>query len=116
VPGANDARLTTPVIDTFLRAVPYALRSFSPAPGTCVVISVTGPGAGTWSACRREDHWAIDRGAPAGVGAASVELSSDCLWRVATGGITVEAAAKRAVISGDQALGSAALGLVSIIR
>jgi uncharacterized protein (TIGR03083 family) len=114
-PGANGAQLTTPVTDTFLRAVPYALRSLSPSPGTCVAISVTGAGAGTWSACRLADHWAIGRGAPAGA-AATVELSSDCLWRVATGGITVEAAAEQAVISGDQALGSAVLGLVSIIR
>lgn len=31
-PGANSGRLTWPVVDTFLRAVPHALRHLSPAP------------------------------------------------------------------------------------
>ena len=43
-PGAADERLTAPVTDTFLRAVPHALRHLSAAPGTCLHIQVTGPG------------------------------------------------------------------------
>ncbi|MGO8887168.1 MAG: hypothetical protein ACLPUO_24895 [Streptosporangiaceae bacterium] len=48
--------------------------------------------------------------------AAVVRLSSDCLWRVATRGITVTAARQRAAVSADQSLGSAVLHLVAIIR
>jgi hypothetical protein len=40
-PGACSERLMAPVIDTFVRAVPYALRKLSPAPGTTVQIGVT---------------------------------------------------------------------------
>ena len=46
----------------------------------------------------------------------AVEISADGLWRVATRGITVDAALRQATITGDQALGAAVLSLVSIIR
>jgi uncharacterized protein (TIGR03083 family) len=48
-PGANDDELTFPVMDTFLRAVPHALRLVPSGPGTCVEIRVTGAGGGTWT-------------------------------------------------------------------
>lgn len=115
-PGADDERLAAPVSDTFLRAAPYALRRLSPDPGTSVLIQVTGPGGGTWTVQFQNAIWALDRGASAQPAAAVVRLSADCLWRVATGGITVAAAREQASISGDQALGSAVLSLVAIIR
>ena len=115
-PGACCERLMAPVIDTFVRAVPYALRELSPAPGTTVQIGVTGPGGGTWTVRRQEAAWAVDRGPSAPHAAALVRLSADTLWRVATRGITVETARERATIAGDQDLGSAVLTLVAIIR
>jgi uncharacterized protein (TIGR03083 family) len=115
-PGANSDRLTWPVVDTFLRAVPYALRHLSPGPGTCLHIQVTGPGGGSWTVQRQDATWLVDRGWPPRPADAFVRLSSDALWRVATRGIPVEAAREQAVLSGDRALGSAMLHLVAIIR
>lgn len=115
-PGADGAALAGPVTDTFLRAVPSTLRNLSRVPGTCVHIQVTGSGEGSWTARKLAGTWAIDPGAPAAPPAARVEVSSDCLWRVATRGITVEDAQARARIIGDHELGSAVLTLVSIVR
>lgn len=115
-PGAGTERLTTPVIDTFVRAVPFALRNTFAASGTCLEIQVTGPGRGTWTVLRRSAIWTVDRGAPARRADALIRLSSDCLWRVATRGITVRDARTRTTISGEQALGTAALNLVAVIR
>jgi hypothetical protein len=115
-PGGDSGQLAVPVTDTFLRAVPYALRHLSPAPGTCLAIEVTGPGGGNWNVCRSGDAWAVDRGAPTAPPVARLRLSSDCLWRVATRGITVEAAEDQATMTGDRSLASAAMTLVSIIR
>jgi hypothetical protein len=114
-PGADSEQLMAPVIDTFQRAVPHTLRDLYPADGTCVQIQVTGTGGGTWTAQRRDAIWTIDRG-PAAQSAALVELSSDCFWRVATRGMTVETAREQALISGDQTLGAAVLNLVAIVR
>jgi uncharacterized protein (TIGR03083 family) len=115
-PGARAEDLMGPVIDTFVRAVPYALRDQSPAPGTTVRIEVTGPGGGAWTIRRQESAWAVDRGPSAQDATALVRLSADTLWRVATRGITVETAREHATIAGDQDLGSAVLTLVAIIR
>ena len=104
-----------PVIDTFQRAVPHALRDLSPADGTCVQIQVTGAGGGNWTAQRRNTIWTVDRGS-ATQPAALVRLPSDDFWRVATRVITVETAREQAHISGDQALGAAVLNLIAIIR
>jgi uncharacterized protein (TIGR03083 family) len=121
-PGANDDELTFPVMDTFLRAVPHALRLVPSEPGTSVEIRVTGAGAGTWTVRRRDSDWAVSRGSAGqcvGQGQparAQVELSSGCLWRVATRGISVDAAREQATVSGDETLASAVLSLVSIVR
>jgi uncharacterized protein (TIGR03083 family) len=115
VPGASDDQLTFPVMDTFLRAVPCALRLVPAEPSTCVQIRVSGSGAGVWAVRRRDGDWAVALG-PAAAPAAEVELSSDCLWRVATRGISVEAARGQASVTGDEALASAVLSLVSIVR
>jgi hypothetical protein len=114
--GASTGRLMTPVIDTFVRAVPYALRHLAPAPGSLVQLEVTGPGGGSWTIRRQEAAWAVGRGPAAQDATAVVRLSADTLWRVATRGITVETARERATIAGDHGLGSAALTLVAIIR
>jgi hypothetical protein len=115
-PGASSERLVTPVIDTFVRAVPYALRHLAPDPGSRVQLEVTGPGGGTWTIWPQQGAWAVDRGPSIQDAAALVRLSADTLWRVATRGITVETARERATITGDQVLGSAVLTLVAIIR
>jgi uncharacterized protein (TIGR03083 family) len=118
VPGADDDQLAFPVMDTFVRAVPYALRHVPAEPGTGVQIRVTGPGAGAWTVWRRDDDWAVSRGLASAndAVAAQVELSSACLWRVATRGISVQAAREQATVSGDETLASAVLSLVSIVR
>jgi hypothetical protein len=77
---------------------------------------VTGPGGGSWTVQRQDATWAVDRGWPERPADALVRLSSDALWRVATGGIPVEAAQEQARLSGDRVLGLAMLHLVSIIR
>lgn len=45
-----------------------------------------------------------------------MELSSGCLWRVATRGISVATAREQATVTGDRTLASAVLSLVSIVR
>ncbi len=65
---------------------------------------------------RRDTGWAIRPGRDGGVPEVAVALSADTLWRVATRGITVAAAAERTHFDGALGLGLAALALLSIIR
>jgi uncharacterized protein (TIGR03083 family) len=114
-PGVSSGELAGPVIDTFVRSVPYALRTGSAGPGACVQIDVHGPAGGSWAVTRHDTGWAIrpGRGDDPDV---TITLSADTLWRVATRGITVAAAAEQTRFAGARGLGLAALALVSIIR
>jgi uncharacterized protein (TIGR03083 family) len=114
-PGASSGTLAGPVIDTFVRAVPYTLRAASAGPGAGVQLEVRGPAGGSWAVTRLDAGWAIRPGrgdAPE----VTITLTADVLWRVATRGITVAAAAGQTHFAGDRDLGLAALALVSIIR
>jgi uncharacterized protein (TIGR03083 family) len=113
-PGATDPRLLHPVLDTFMRALPQTLDRTSAPVGTVVRVRVPGPAGGQWAAARRIDRWSLDHDAPAVV-AAEVEIDADTLWRLATRGITVQAARNQATMRGDTTLSSAVLDLVSIV-
>lgn len=103
-----------PVLDTFMRALPYTLRDVTVRNGTAVQLTVTGPGGGEWACTRGPDRWSLHRG-PHPQPAALVELSTDTAWRLCTRGITPEHATRRARIHGDQQLAATALQIVSII-
>lgn len=113
VPGADDTELMGPVLDTFARALPYALRSEERPEGTVVKLELTGPAGGQWFATRHADRWALTS-----VGeepSARVSMDQDTFWRLATRGIDVEEARGRADLSGDPALGAAATTLLAVV-
>lgn len=115
-PGSDDGDLARAVADTLIRGLPLALRGVTPGVGTRVCVDVTGPVARGWTAVRHHGRWELERGGRPGPCAATVSLSFDTLWRVATRGIDPDEALRRSALAGDVGLGRAALGLLSIIR
>lgn len=112
-PGADGPDLLGPVVDTFLRALPNALRGEDRPEGTEVRFEVTGPAGGVWAAAVTGGRWlpVPEAGAPA----ATVRTDQDTLWRLATRGITVEQARARARLEGDPGLTEAATTLLAIV-
>jgi len=104
----------SPVLDTFMRALPQTLRHMTAAEGTALQMTVTGPGGGEWACIRAPDRWRLER-QPHPKPAARVELDADTTWRLCTRGVTPERAAGNARIDGDEHLAAAALRIVSII-
>ncbi|GLY72955.1 maleylpyruvate isomerase family mycothiol-dependent enzyme [Actinoallomurus iriomotensis] len=113
-PGLTDPHYVGPVIETFLRGLPYTLRDVAAPQGTGFQLTVTGPGGGDWTCTRGPDRWRLRRG-PHPRPAARLELDVDTTWRLCTRGITPEQAAERARVDGDRRLAAAALRIVSII-
>lgn len=113
-PGAAGPALVRPVLDTFLRALPLTLRHAPAAEGAVVRVSVPGPAGGSWTALRGPERWALT--ASGGAAAAEVEIEADCLWRLATRGITPDEARGRTTARGEPALVAAVLEIVSIVR
>jgi hypothetical protein len=114
-PGATEPRLLHPVLDTFLRALPYALRDASAAIGATVRVRVPGDAGGEWTATRDSQGWtlAADSGRTP---TADVEIDARTLWRLATRGIEPPEAEAVARIRGDRSLAATALTLLAIIR
>lgn len=116
-PGADSCELVSPVVDTFLRALPRTLRHVPAVDGTRIALTVSAPVDAVWLVTRDRAGWRVSPvGADERPPAAAVALSPDTLWRAATGAISPQQARGRSRVEGDETLALAVLHLVSIIR
>jgi uncharacterized protein (TIGR03083 family) len=90
----------SPVLDTFVRALPYTYRN-APAPtGTHVRFEITGEAGGVWFVAKTEEAWTLLLNSTIDP-AAHVEISQDVAWRLFTKGIDREKARSLAVTGGE---------------
>jgi uncharacterized protein (TIGR03083 family) len=102
-----------PVLDCFMRALPFHYRSMSAPPGTGVRIQVSGDCGGDWH-LYRGDAWVL-AGEPAGTIAATVTIPQEIAWRIFTKGIARENAREHVRVTGDAALGGHVLDMLAIV-
>ncbi|HTE70294.1 MAG TPA: maleylpyruvate isomerase family mycothiol-dependent enzyme [Actinomycetes bacterium] len=114
-PGLTGREFLAPVLETFLRALPFTLRDADAALGAQVQVTITGDAPMRWVATREGRGWWLDRGAAARP-LALIEADGDTIWRLCTRGITPQAARARVRVHGDLALADQVLEMVSIIR
>src|SRR2546427_4710726 len=58
-PGIMTRELYFPVLDCFLRALPFSYRGVSAKPGTFLKIKISGKCAGSWDLYRAEETWQL---------------------------------------------------------
>lgn len=112
-PGLMTRELYHPVLDCFLRGLPYAFRDVRAEPGTIVRVEISGECGGVWQIRRDAQSWV-----PAGLGGtsdSSVIVPEEIAWRVFTKGISCQEAALQVRIEGDRDLGSRVLELTAIV-
>ncbi|MEV6875183.1 maleylpyruvate isomerase family mycothiol-dependent enzyme [Amycolatopsis sp. NPDC051128] len=108
-----EAEYAEPIADTFVRALPHALRDVEARVGKQVGYTVTGQGGGKWHARRERDGWVLDRGAPPSrTPLASVTTDLDTFWRLCTGHTS---AIDRVRATGDENVCALVLRMPSII-
>ena len=113
-PGIMTRELYYPVLDCFLRALPFTYRAVSAKPGTYVQLNVSGECGGSWYLYRAEETWQlIDE--PFGQKASETTIPQEIAWRIFTKGIDRESALSQVKVAGDCALGLHVLGMVSIV-
>ncbi|HYL83808.1 MAG TPA: maleylpyruvate isomerase N-terminal domain-containing protein [Candidatus Angelobacter sp.] len=113
-PGIMTRELYYPVLDCFMRALPFTYRNVSATPGTAVRITVAGQCGGSWHLHRAEPNWLLtanDRTPPA----AETIIPQEIAWRIFTKGISHESALSQVKLSGDPALALPVLGMLSIV-
>lgn len=118
-PGARDLSILThelyyPVLDCFMRALPFAYRNVSAAAGTAIRITVSGECGGTWNLRRGNRVWALterEQDQPA----AEAIIPQEIAWRIFTKGMDRASAESQVKFSGDSAFALPVLRMVSIV-
>src|SRR5688572_27554616 len=113
-PGIMTRELYYPVLDCFMRALPF---KYSDQPGetdTHLRFNVSGDCGGSWYLYRDGERWVLIDG-PRGRQVAVTTIPQDIAWRIFTKGIDRESAASQVSITGDRDLGSHILSLVAIV-
>jgi uncharacterized protein (TIGR03083 family) len=109
-------RLYRPVLETFLRALPFAFRDADRPEGTAVRVAIAGVAGGDWWLVRREGRWEqVASGVPP---AASVALPQEVAWKVWTKRWPVDEKLRSfpgIVLAGDEELARRVVGMVSVM-
>jgi uncharacterized protein (TIGR03083 family) len=113
-PGLMGNRHFYPVMDTFAKALPCALRDVPAPAGSIVQLLIHGDGGGSWCVVRSNEQWQqVDAMAP--VPFALVMLQQDDAWRLFTKGISKEDAVQRGEVAGDRDAVNAVLQMVTVL-
>jgi uncharacterized protein (TIGR03083 family) len=109
-----DPYFFSPVLDTFVRALPYAYRNTAAQAGTCVRFEISGEAGGVWFVFRSEEAWTLLLDATVEP-AATVVLPQDLAWRLFTKGLDRKRARALAVINGKAELAAPIFATTAII-
>lgn len=107
--------LYQPLLDTFMRALPYAYRDTAAPTGTLLQFSVADLAGGDWFLLRKHDDWELvtnqQRTRPDTV----VRIDRPFAWQLFTRNLPVDETVSYVKIEGDEALGSQVLTMRSVM-
>jgi len=113
-PGLMTPELYHPVLDCFVRGLPHAYRDVDAAPGTLLLLEVSGDCGGRWCLSKGSTGWQLVRPAQTEF-AARVTIPQELAWRIFTKGIDRNSARAQVHIEGNQSLGENVLKLTAIV-
>ena len=113
-PGLKEPRFFAPILDAFVRAMPYTYRDVAAPEGTCVTLCIAGDSGGQWTIRQEGAGWALYVGAENPCDA-KVTIDQDDAWRLFTKGIDPNQIRARATLDGKVDLGASIFQMVSII-
>lgn len=110
-PGIMTPEFYCPVMDTFMRALPFAYRRISAEEGCFAQFNVNGDCGGSWYLYRDEDSWKLIA-SPAERKIAEAHIPQDIAWRIFTKGIDRRSALSEVQASGQEQI---ALHIVNVL-
>ncbi len=111
----DDKELLFPVLDTFVRGVPYALRGAGAGDGAVVTLRIEGPAGGGWSARSDDGSWKLYQGLPQSAADAAVTMSQGTAWRFFSSRRRKAELLPSIVCQGDRRLCDGVLGTTSVM-
>jgi uncharacterized protein (TIGR03083 family) len=113
-PGIMTRELYFPVLDAFMRALPFHYREVARAPGRMAQFDIVGDCGGSWHLLREADRWTLTA-APAGERISLTTIPQEIAWRIFTKGIDREAAQSQVDCQGDREAGLHVLRMLAIV-
>jgi uncharacterized protein (TIGR03083 family) len=113
-PGIMERELYYPVLDTFMRALPFTYKDVDAEEGALLKFQITGEAGGEWYLLRQESRWWLMREAEA-VSISEVIIDQDIAWRLFTKGIFREEAKLQIIITGQKELGDKILEMIAVM-
>ena len=113
-PGIMTREYYFPVLDCFMRALPYAYRDVSAKSGSLAQFNISGECGGSWYLFREREAWKLIA-TPAGEKIAETTIPQEIAWRIFTKGISREEAIRQVQFAGDEAVGFHILKMISIV-
>ena len=112
--GIMSREVYHPVLDCFMRGLPYAYRNVDAPIGAMVQFSISGECGGDWFLVKQETSWKLvkESSEPA---LSQVTIPQEIAWRVFTRGIDPAEARSQSTIEGDQSLASGVFDLTAIV-
>ena len=113
-PGIMTREFYFPVLDCFMRALPYAYRNVAAESGIPGAIQYRGECGGSWYLFRDGGAWTLIA-SPAGEKISETTIPQEIAWRIFTKGIALEEARTQVQVTGDEAVGLHILKMISIV-
>jgi uncharacterized protein (TIGR03083 family) len=113
-PGIMTRELYYPVLDCFMRALPFTYRDRSANADTHLRFNVSGDCGGSWYLYRQVDRW-VQVEMPEGRQVSETTIPQDIAWRMFTKGIDRQTATSQVTITGDRDLGSHIMSMIAIV-
>jgi uncharacterized protein (TIGR03083 family) len=113
-PGIMTRELYHPVLDCFMRALPFTYAEQAGEPDTHLRFTVSGECGGSWYLYRDRDRW-VPVESPVGRQVSATTIPQEIAWRIFTKGIDRQTAERQVTIEGDQTLGRYVLSMIAII-
>lgn len=113
-PGIMTPELYHPVLDCFMRALPFAYCGVVRAEGTVARFVVDGECGGSWYLSRAAGGWRLTGAAPGGT-ASETAITQEIAWLIFTKGMSRASAERQVRLSGDTDLGRHVLAMITIV-
>jgi hypothetical protein len=113
-PGIMTRELYHPVLDTFMRALPFHYRDVETTTGGMAQFNVSGDCGGTWYLYRGEAGWRLIA-QPFGEKISETIIPQEIAWRIFTKGIDQQSARTQLDVNGEPRIGLHVLNMLAII-
>jgi uncharacterized protein (TIGR03083 family) len=111
--GIMDREFFFPLMDTFMRALPYTYRNVNAATNTLVEVVVTSEAGGQWKIMKEKETWNFTN-LPVEP-SVTVSLNPDTAWKLFTKALQKTEAESRVKINGQKELGMPVLEMLSVM-